>query len=102
MSEESVPLKPRAHLLDRSELESISGLLAEKVLERLEKAFGGSLEEVSVSVRFDEEWPYTVEVEASVRTKYPFKGIDAVVQKALDEAISEIEEVWKSRDRRLV
>jgi len=92
----------RVDLLDKSELEAISGLLAEKVLERLEKAFGSSLEEVSISVSFNEEWPYAVEVEALVRTKYPFKGISTVVQKALDEAISEIEELWKIRDRRSV
>jgi hypothetical protein len=94
--------RERVDLLDRRKLESISGLLAEKVLERLEKAFGRSLEEVSISVRFSEERPYTVEVEASVRTRYPFKRIDTVVQKALDEAISEIEELWKTRDRRSV
>ena len=94
--------RERVELLDRGELESISGLLAEKVLERLEEAFGGSLEEASISVRFGEEWPYTVEVEASVRTRYPFKGIDTVMQKALDEAISEIEELWKARARRSI
>lgn len=94
--------RERVNLLDRSELEAFAGLLAEKVLEKLENFLSDYLEEASVSVHFGEEWPYTLEVEASVRVKHPCKGIDAVLQKALDEAISEIDVLWKTRERRSV
>jgi len=85
----------RADQLSRATPESASSWLADEILAKLETALSGSLEEASVNVRISDERPYVVEVDVFARTKYPYKELERVLQRIVDEAFKEFEARWQ-------
>ena len=75
--------------LSREELEGLALWLAERIEDSVESVLRGSAEVIDVKVEIGDEWPYTVNVEVYVKTRYPKRGLGRILDEVLEQAFRE-------------
>ncbi|MDW8003804.1 MAG: hypothetical protein RMI04_03225 [Thermofilaceae archaeon] len=81
----------RVKRLPLEKLEHLSEWVSDKLVEYIYDALDDEVDELSINVDLNEEWPYTLQVEVYVKTKTRHEGLNYVLDKVLDKTFSEFQ-----------
>ncbi len=94
MSSMDVTVKRRA---TKQFLEKVAVLIAKSIQEELQRKFHGDLE-VIVRVTFEEDWPYTYNIDVEVKARRDVPGdIQNIVEDVIDSELEKIVKYMESR-----
>jgi len=79
----------RVKRLSREKLEELATWLAERIEQLTRESLGDYVDDVCVKVSAGDEWPYTIEAEVSIKTRFRLRGVERELEKVLDRAFAE-------------
>jgi len=88
----------RAKPLSKERLEEISVKIAGMIEEEVERELGRAIELTEVSINMQDEWPYSLNVEVSVSTKFDVKDLKGKLEDALEKALRKAAEMLRKTE----
>ncbi len=88
----------RAKPLSKERLKEISVKIAGMIEEEVERELGRAIELTEVSINMQDEWPYSLNVEVSVSTKFDVKDLKGKLEDALEKALRKAAEMLRKTE----